>query len=452
MNFTDPATMRETLLAIAEKAVAAVRPGPALQRAVRREDDRLTVDGKVYDLSHFRRVLLLGAGKAAASMALALEDILGDRLDHGLVVTKYGHGLDLRRTEIMEAGHPVPDEPGVRAADRLLKLAATTTERDLVLCPISGGASALVPAPAPPLTLADKQAVTRDLLGCGAPIDDVNAIRKHLSRFKGGGLAGALEPATVVTLIISDVVGDGLDVIASGPTAPDPSTYADCLAILDRYGLCGQPRDAVRQVLKKGAAGNRPETRKPGDSCFERVQNVIVAGNAMALDGAAEAARQHGYVPVVVDPAMQGEARDVARSMVRLAGEHCAGSRNPAPPVCLLAGGETTVTLRGHGKGGRNQEFALAAGLEMAALGKLGRRIAVLGLGTDGTDGPTDAAGAWVLPSTLTPDLMRDAEDALRDNNAYAFFTRTGTLLKTGPTRTNVMDVAVVLAAPDEAS
>ena len=449
---TDPATMRETLLDIAKRAVAAVRPGPALRQAVRREGDRLTVDGAEYDLSRFKRVLLLGAGKASASMARTLEDILGDRLDLGLVVTKYDHGLDLRRTEVLEAGHPVPDEAGVRAADRLLELASSATADDLVLCPISGGASALVPAPVPPLTLADKQEATRRLLACGAPIHEINAIRKHLSRFKGGGLAGALEPATVVTLIISDVVGDPLDVIASGPTAPDPSTFADCLAVLDRHRLCGSVPSGVERVLAEGAAGRLPETRKPEDDCFRRVQNVIVAGNAMAVDGGAEAARQHGYLPVVVDSAMQGEARDVARDMVRLAGEYCAGGREPAPPVCLLAGGETTVTLRGDGKGGRNQEFALAAGLEIAAMGERGRRIAVLSLGTDGTDGPTDAAGAWVLPDTLGPDLMRDAKDALERNDAYAFFTRTDTLLKTGPTRTNVMDVAAVLVAPEESS
>jgi hydroxypyruvate reductase len=452
MSLTDTAAMRDALLAIAEKAVSSVRPGPALQRAVRREGDRLTVDGVNYDLSRFRRVLLLGAGKASASMALALEDILGDRLDFGLVVTKYGHGLDLRRTEVLEAGHPVPDEAGVAAADRLLELARSATERDLVLCAISGGASALVPAPVPPLTLAHKQETTRRLLGCGAPIEDVNAIRKHLSRFKGGGLAGALAPATVATLIISDVVGDGLDVIASGPTAPDRSTFADCLAVLDKYGLCSPAPDSVQRVLAGGAAGDLPETRKPGDPCFKHVQNVIVAGNAMALDGAARAARQRGYAPVIVDSAMQGEARDVARDLVRRAGEHCAGHCDPAPPICLLSGGETTVTIHGTGKGGRNQEFALAAGLEMAAMGEHGRRMAVLSLGTDGTDGPTDAAGAWVLPGTLAPDLMPDARAALENNDAYEFFTRTGTLLKTGPTRTNVMDVAAVLVAPDKPS
>ncbi len=446
----DPETTRQTLLHIADRAIEAVSPGPAMRSGVKRQGNRIFVDGVEYDLADFERVLILGAGKASAAMAQALEDILGDRLTFGMVVTKYGHGLTLHKTEVLEAGHPVPDAAGERAAGRLLDLAEAVTENDLVFCLISGGASALVPAPIPPVTLAHKQATTRKLLQCGATINEINAIRKHLSRFKGGRLAKALEPATVVTLIISDVVGDHLDVIASGPTAPDESTFADCRAIVDRYGLCGPIPDAVDRLIAEGNARGRPETCKAGDSCFDRVQNVIIAGNAMALEGAAQAAREQGYTTVITDRTMEGEAREVARRLVRLAGEYCAGHHGQKPPVCLLAGGETTVTIQGNGKGGRNQEFALAAAIEMAGMREYRNRLAVISLGTDGTDGPTDAAGALALPGTVSPDRIESARAHLDNNNAYAFFTETGTLLKTGPTRTNVMDVAAILVDPDE--
>jgi len=436
---------RDELLRIGAAAVAAVSPGPALRAAMRLDGDRLTVDGANYDLARFRRVLLLGAGKGAAAMAEAVEAILGDRIARGLVVTKYGHGLPLERTEVLESGHPVPDEAGVLAAGRLLELAESATAADLVLCLISGGASALIPAPREPVTLTDKQEATRRLLECGASIHEINAIRKHLSRIKGGRLARALEPATVATLIISDVVGDDLDVIASGPTAPDHSTFADCRTILDRHALCGRVPSSVEALIDAGCAGREDETRKAGDSCFARVRNVVVAGNSMALGGAARAARELGYEPVIVDRAMQGEARDKARELVRLAGE-CAAGRGPAaPPVCLLAGGETTVTIRGAGKGGRNQEFALAAGIALAEQGGLRERVSVLALGTDGTDGPTDAAGGLILPDTIPPERLARARAALDANDAYTFLAEAGTLLKTGPTRTNVMDVAALL-------
>jgi len=438
---------RRDLLTIARRAVEAVSPGPALRTAVRLDGDRLTVGGEDYDLTRFRRVLLLGAGKGAAAMAEAMENILGDRLDAGLVVTKYGHGLPLARTEVLEAAHPVPDEAGVRGAQRLLDMAESATADDLILCLISGGASALIPAPQAPVTLADKQAATRSLLACGASIHEINTVRKHLSRLKGGRLARALAPATTAALIISDVVGDDLDVIASGPTAPDGSTFADCRAILDRYRLCHHVPESVERLVDAGCAGRIDETCKTGDPCFAQVRNVIVAGNGMALDGAASAARELGYAPVVTDPALCGEARDKARELVRLAAGYARGGRELRPPVCLLAGGETTVTLRGPGKGGRNQEFALAAALELADLGPEGARLAVLSLGTDGTDGPTDAAGGLALPDTAGPERIDAARAALADNDAYPFLDAAGALLKTGPTRTNVMDVVAVLVS-----
>jgi hydroxypyruvate reductase len=442
------AERKANLLRIVEGALRAVAPDPALRSAVKREDNILAVGGREYDLDRYDRVILLGAGKGSAAMAATMEDLLGDRLSHGLVATKYGHGLPLARTEVIESGHPVPDEAGERAAAALLERGADAGERDLVLFLLSGGASALVPSPIHGVSLADKQEATRRLLECGAPIGEINAIRKHLSRFKGGHLAETLAPATVLTLIISDVVGDRLDVIGSGPTAPDDSTFADCQAILDRYELCHRMPESVVRAVAEGCAGRASETRKAGAPCFSRVRNVIVAGNGMAVDGAAMAARKLGYTPVVVDAAMEGEARDQAARLIRLAGEYTLGAGCAPPPVCLLAGGETTVTIKGAGKGGRNQEWALAAALEMDALGTARERLAAMSLGTDGTDGPTDAAGAMAFPDTASGERSEEAGRALADNDAYTFFTRTGTLLKTGPTRTNVMDVAAVLVDP----
>lgn len=435
------------LLHIVDAAIGAVSPDPAMRAAMTLDGDRLTVDGQAYDLSRYDRVLAIGAGKASAAMARTLEDILGGRLAGGVVATKYDHGLPLDRIEVVEAAHPVPDLAGTRASARLLELAADTTERDLVLVLLSGGASAIVPAPRPSITLEDKQEATRRLLECGATINEINAIRKHLSAFKGGHLAKALEPATVVTLIISDVVGDSLDVIGSGPTAPDESTFLDCQAILDKYSLCSEVPAAVARLIADGCAGREAETCKAGDSCFDRVRNVIIAGNGNALDGAARAAGELGYEPLIVDRAMQGEAREVARQLVSRGVNLC---REGSGPVCLLAGGETTVTIRGTGTGGRNQELALAAAVELAGQDGYAARMSVLSLGTDGSDGPTDAAGALVFPDTVPKtEMERASARAFLDNNdAYTYFTEIGTILKTGPTRTNVMDVVALLIDP----
>lgn len=438
------------LLKLVDAALTAVSPDPAIRAAMSIDGDVLTVDGQTYDLKDFERIFLMGAGKASAAMAYTLEKLLGDRLHGGIIATKYGHGVELKKTWVMESNHPVPDMAGERAAKDILSLAKGATEKDLVFCLLSGGASAIVPAPREPVTLEHKQAATRQLLKCGATINEINAIRKHLSMFKGGHLAKALEPATVITLIISDVVGDYLDVIGSGPTAPDDSTFLDCQAILDKYRLCSEMPEQVNTVIANGCAGDAPETLKTGDSCFERVQNVIVAGNSMAVDGAAKEARKLGYTPVVVDYAMEGEAKDVAAHMVRLAGEYCEGDHEVKPPVCLLAGGETTVTIKGDGKGGRNQEFALAAAIEMADMQQCREGMALLSLGTDGSDGPTDAAGAMVFPDTVSrsDEQTNSARKFLADNNAYEFFTNAGSILKTGPTRTNVMDIVAILVDP----
>ena len=384
----------------------------------------------------YRRIWLVGAGKAAAAMASAAEAVWGDRLYGGAINTKYGHGETLRRVATTECGHPVPDQAGVAGARRIQAICSQASQGDVVLCLISGGASALLPLPAPPLTLEDKQATTQLLLACGAPIQDINAVRKHLSAIKGGQLARSAAPAAVLSLILSDVIGDDLAVIGSGPTAPDPSTYADARQVLDKFGLTGRVPTAVARHLN----ATQPETPKPGDPLFENVRNVVVGSNRQALDAAAQRASQLGYRPVLISDAIEGEAREVATA-------HAAQALQTSGRVCLIAGGEPTVTLRGAGKGGRNQEFALAAAVALAGT----HHIVALSAGTDGTDGPTDAAGALVDGATVAraAALGLSAAAHLDAHDAYPFFATLGDLIQTGPTGTNVMDIQLFLIDAD---
>ena len=384
------------------------------------------------------RIFLLGAGKASGAMAAAAEEVAGDRVAGGFVVVKDGYGGHLRRVEIAEAGHPVPDARGLAASARLLEVARSAGEGDLVLFLVSGGGSALTLAPAPPITLAEKQEVTRLLLASGAAIGELNAVRKHLSAFKGGQLARAAAPAAVLTLALSDVIGDPLDVIASGPTAPDPTTFADALEVLARRGLSGRVPPSVARRLEAGRAGEIQETPKPGDPLFERVANVVIGNNALVTDAAAATARRLGYRTDLATRELQGEARDVAREFV-------ARARRLPPPACLIAGGETTVTVRGPGKGGRCQEFALAAALALEPTD----RITILAAGTDGTDGPTDATGAIVDAGSIARGSAAgaDARRALADNDAYRFLRASDDLLVSGPTRTNLLDLYVAVSA-----
>src|SRR2546426_4802232 len=358
------------------------------------------------------RVLVLGCGKASGAMAAAAEEVLGDRVAGGFVVVKDGCALPLRRIEIAEAGHPVPDQRGLQASARLLELARGAREDDLVLFLVSGGGSALTPSPAPPITLAEKQEVTQLLLASGATIGELNAVRKHLSRLKGGQLARAAWPATVLTLALSDVIGDPLDVIASGPTAPDPTRFADAVEVLARRDLAGRAPASVTDRLQAGLRGDLEETPKEGDRIFDRVTNIVIGNNRLITDAAVAAAARLGYRTHLQTRELEGEARDVARDLVDRA-------RRLEPPACLVAGGETTVTVRGQGAGGRCQEFALAAALELQP--KDG--ITVLAAGTDGSDGPTDAAGAIVDVATLGRATRAgvDARKALDENDANRF-------------------------------
>jgi glycerate 2-kinase len=460
--------LRRDLLTLQRVALDAVDPYAAVTRRLVRVGETLCFDGRAWPnaapggkqsrlaprvLSNVR-VRLISLGKAAVPMAAAAADILGDLLSSGIVVTKYGHVTSHRlpaNLKVIEAGHPIPDAEGLRAGQEVVALlggsaAADDARRhDLVLALLSGGASALLPAPVPGLDLQDLQETTDLLLRAGATIVEMNAVRKHLSQLKGGQLARLAQPAHVATLVLSDVVGDPLDVIASGPTAPDPTTYGEALSILARYGLTDQVPAVVLAHLAAGAAGELAETPKADDPLFERVLNTMVGSNRMAAEAVVAKAQEMGYHSLLLTTFIEGEAREIAKVAVACARSIRAHAHPLTPPACLVWGGETTVTVRGKGKGGRNQELALAAALGLEGMGNL----ALMALATDGTDGPTDAAGAIVDGSSIrhARDRGWDPQATLRDNNAYPLLDSTGDLLRIGPTGTNVNDLLVLLVA-----
>jgi glycerate 2-kinase len=440
---------RDTILAVQRAALEAVEPGAAVRRVVRCQGDELVVGSHSYPLRAVEHIWVVGGGKAATAMVAALHTILADRLSGGLVVTRYGHrdpALDTGPVQVIEAGHPLPDPAGVAGAQRMADLLSGVGEHDLVLTVISGGASALLTLPAPGLTLADVQETTDLLLRCGATIVELNTVRKHLSQIKGGGLARMAAPATVVGLVLSDVVGDPLDTIASGPTSPDPTTFAGAWTVLERYGLIDQVPLAVREHLWTGVQGNLLDTLKPEAPSFERVQNVLVGSNRLAAEAAVNMARRQGLNSLLLSTFIEGEARQVGRVAAALAKELVYHHRPVPLPACLVWGGETTVTVRGTGRGGRNQELALAAALAIEGLPS----VLLLALGTDGTDGPTDAAGAVATGETVARARVRglDAIAHLEDNDAYPFFDALGDLVRTGPTGTNVNDLLFIFAFP----
>ena len=389
------------------------------------------------------RLVVVGAGKASGAMAAAVEEALGDRVSDGRVVVKDGYRAPTRRIRVVEAGHPVPDERGAAAAREVHALALACGPDDLLLVLVSGGGSALTPAPTPPITLGEKQALTRLLLAAGANIAQLNAVRKHCSLLKGGQLARAAAPARVHALLLSDVIGDPIDVIASGPTAPDDSTFSQAMGILARFDIRDQVPPSVVARLRMGMAGEVPETPKPGDPVFDGVTNAVVGNNRLVTDAAEGAAQKAGFTPHLLTRALEGEAREVARRFVSLAREVRAGRGPVAAPACLIAGGETTVTVRGGGRGGRCQELALAAALHMEGL----EGAVILAAGTDGTDGPTDAAGAIVDGTTAARARERggDPRARLDDNDSHPALAAVGDLVITGPTRTNLLDLYLVL-------
>ena len=434
--------IRPLLKKIIARGLKAVDARTVVDRAISRNGNQLIIGRRHYDLSLYARIVVVGAGKATAPMARAVEQRLRRRLHSGFVVVKHGHAVPTKRIVIAEAGHPVPDRFGQRAASKLCAMAAGLSRRDLLIVLLSGGASSLLPAPVRGITLADKQRTTAILLRCGATIQEINTVRKHLSRIKGGRLA-ELTQATVATLILSDVLGDDLSAIASGPTVPDPTTYQEAVAILKRYCIWMVTPQRVRQHLMRGCHGLEAETPKPGSSLFRRVHHHIVGNNAAAIVAVTRAAREAGIRTLVHKQALIGEASEVGKRFGAIAIDMVCEGTPLQRPCCVVAGGETTVTVTGKGTGGRAQEFAAAAALEIAGLDK----VWVVALGTDGTDGPTDAAGAVVDGDTVAraQRLSVDLKGALRRHNTYPALKELKQLIITGPTGTNVNDLYLLL-------
>jgi len=428
---------------IFEAGLKAVDPKVAVKRFMALKGNNLQIGEKEIDLKKFNHVWAIGAGKGSAAMAQAVEEILGDRLSGGLVVVKYDHLAPLEKIRLREAGHPAPDESGWRATRELAELVAKMDRKSLLVFLLSGGGSALLPMPVEGITLEEKMATTNLLLKSGASIAEMNIIRKHLSQIKGGQLARLANPATLVSLILSDVVGDSLDVIASGPTVGDPSTFQDCRVVLDRYSLSEKLPSSVRFYLEAGLRGEVPETPKPNDPIFSGSYTTLVGNNLQALKAAAEKAKMLGYHTLILSSMIEGDTTEAAGFHSALLREIVRSGHPVAPPACLISGGETTVVVRGKGKGGRNLEFSLAAALDIEGL----MDVCLLSGGTDGTDGPTDAAGAVVDGHTITRAFAQglNAREFLAENDSYHFFQHLDDLLITGPTNTNVMDLRVML-------
>lgn len=448
----------ESVSRIMAAALQAVEPGAAMNRFMQRNGDQLKINGKPYDLNRFKRVLVVGAGKAGAPMAKATANLLEDKLSKGIVIVKEGYdtpgseklvvdeesGKEHPGIFIAEAGHPLPDQRGVAATRQIIELLESTQPDDLVLCLISGGGSALMPAPVQGVSLEDLQVLTSELLGCGATVNEINSLRKHLDQVKGGRLAQLASPAKLAALILSDVVGNPLDVIASGPTVPDSTSFQDAYEVLERYALVDRLPDAIKHHLRRGLQGEIPDTPKPGDPIFERVQNVIIGSNFLAAQAAVKEAKENGFNPLLLTTYLQGEARQAGEFLACIARQIADTGQPIARPACLVAGGETTVTIHGEGSGGRNQELALGAVTSLSGLND----ILLATLASDGGDGPTDAAGAVVTGDTLKRAMAAglDPADYLARNDSYRFFEQLGDLLKTGPTQTNVNDLTFVFA------
>jgi glycerate 2-kinase len=414
-------------------AIQAVEPGNSVRWFVQRVDDRLFIDGKSLVLSDYRDIHILSVGKASHAMASPLPGLLSGRPFRGLIVTKYITAPPPPGFEQIAGGHPLPNEASMRAGERALEFLSQVQADDLLICLISGGGSALMTAPNPGVTLDDMQSLTRSLLLCGARVDEINTLRRHLDQLKGGGIACKAHPARIVSLILSDVVGNPLEAIASGPTAPDPTSKGDALYLIQKYGLMEQVPSGIIQALV--------ETPKPGEKVFQRVQNVLVGSNEQAAEAAHDYARAAGLDAMILQTNLQGEARDAAEYICARLREEL---RLRKRPFCLVAGGETTVTVRGKGRGGRNQELALACAKKISGL----EDVLIVSLATDGEDGPSDAAGAVVAGETFKRGtaLAMNAADFLTDNDSHQYFSRLGDLLKPGPTGTNVNDLIFCFA------
>mmetsp|Transcript_21709 Transcript_21709/g.10139 ORF Transcript_21709/g.10139 Transcript_21709/m.10139 type:complete len:452 (+) Transcript_21709:1705-3060(+) len=438
--------MRDDAVRIFYAGLDAVEAGATVKRYCKIEGNSFCVRASQYDLCRFQNIFVVGAGKASAPMAQAIEDLLGKRISNGIINVKYGHIADLDRIELVEAGHPVPDRNGEQGAQRILSLVRDAGKDDLVLCLISGGCSALLPLPANHITLKDKQDTIKILLSCGTNIHEINAIRKHVSKIKGGKLAKAAYPCSTVSLILSDVVGDDLDVIASGPTVPDSSTFLDCIEIFDKYNIKEKLPQNIVSHIEQGDRSIVSETAKPGDPAFESVYNLIIGSNIEAIKEAKLKAESLGYNTMILSSMIEGDTRQAAQFHTAIAKDIIKTGNPVSPPACILSGGETTVNVKGDGLGGRNQEFSLAAAIDIAG----NDTVIVLSAGTDGTDGPTDAAGALADNNTerRAKAIGLDSHSFLLNNDSYIFFKKLDDLFITGPTNTNVMDLRIILVGP----
>jgi len=436
--------LRGDAIEILEAALEAADPRRAIESSIKLEGDHLKIGGHELILKAYRRILVIGGGKASGRMAEALERILRDLIDGGVIIVPRGTETDLRlrRIKALGASHPFPDAEGVKAVGEMLHLLEEVDEETLILAVISGGGSALMTYPAQGVDLEELREITSKLMLAGARINELNAVRKHLSAIKGGRLAAKAQPATIVSLILSDVVGDPLDTIASGPTAPDSTTYRDAVEVLKRYGLWGEAPPTVRRRLEAGMRGEVEETPKPRSFIFKRVLNVVVANNYTAASAALRRAEALGYRGLLLSTRVEGEARIIGGLYASIAQEIIFTGHPLKPPAAIIAGGETTVTVRGPGRGGRNQELVLSS-----ALGLRGLDALIASMATDGVDGPTDAAGALADGMTVerAEALGIDPLEHLNQNDSYNFFKPLGDLIETGPTGTNVNDIAVIL-------
>jgi len=434
---------RQLAISALNAALEAADPKNIIRSKVSVKKDLLKIGGLSFNLDEFKNVFVVGGGKASGCMAEAIEQLLGERIKDGAVNVPYASpAYETKRVKLEHASHPIPDIAGVKGAKRILDLASEAEENDLIICLLSGGGSSLMPQPSAHVSLRDKRRVTDALLKSGATINEINIVRKHISAFKGGWLAKRAYPATVVNLILSDVVGDPLDSIASGPTVPDSSTFQDAVDVLKSYGLWSKIPTSVKKALLNGKKGLNPETPKPGDKAFEKVHNIVIGNNMTASLAAFNSLKNAGLHTLLLSSCLEGQARDVGTMFASMAKE-IASSGNPIPkPAGIVAGGETTVTVVGKGKGGRNQEIALGAALKIANIDG----IVVASLSTDGVDGPTNAAGALADGRTMlrAHELGLNPRKFLSENDTYSFFSRLGDLIFTGVTGTNVDDVSII--------
>ena len=438
----NPGTKR-ILRSLLDAGLEACNPAQAIADTLHLHNNRLHAQDFQYDLTHYDRVMCVGAGKASARMAMALEQVLGNRLEGGLVIVPDEYGAPCHKVRILEAAHPIPDGRGVKATKQLLTLTQSLSQHDLLIVLLSGGASSLLCAPSAGLTLADKQRTTRLLLRSGATIQEMNVIRKHVSAIKGGQLIQST-PATILTLIMSDVIGDDLPTIGSGPTVIDPSTFKDAIDILQQYSIWSKVPESVQRHLQQGLAKTIPAPLKLTRQQTLRNRHIILANNRQALEGVAKTAKQLALKPFILPYPLQGEAKEIGSILGGLARDLVEFGNPVHPPACLIAGGEPTVTVNGKGQGGRAQECVLAAAQELAGL----TNVFVAGLGTDGTDGPTDVAGAVVDGKTVQRAMKKrlSIEQALHEHDSYTFFQQIRGHIMTGPTGTNVNDIYLIVA------